>query len=113
MQSFQRSLGGIVETRHGAGHDTRDARYAENVPAVLATQDRQCRLDDPQRPKKVGLELSLHVFQPSLFNRADEGITGIVQHDIKSAEMPVGLSNSIPDQLFIGYVYCRGKTRSP
>ena len=79
------------------------------MPAALLPQQRQGSLDHPKHPKIVRIKQSANVSLARLFNRADEGITSIVENNVQLAGVSVGLRNYLPHLFGVGYVKRQGE----
>ena len=79
------------------------------MPATLLPQQRQCSLNDPESTEIVGVEHSTYVGLARLLNRANQTVTGIIEDDVKFAEVRVSLPNGMPGPISIGHVECQGK----
>src|SRR5258708_18054207 len=53
---------------------------------ALGAHDRQRRLGHPERAEQVGLELGSGFGLADLLNRAEEAVTGVVDHHVEAAE---------------------------
>ena len=71
-------------------------------------QQGQGRLDHPKHPKVVRIEQSANVGLARLLNRADEGVTGIVENNVQPAEVLVGLRNRLPHLFGVRYIKRQG-----
>ena len=61
------------------------------MPAALLPQQRQCGLNYPERTEVVRVKHGANVGLARFLNRADQSVTGIIEDDVKLAEMRVSL----------------------
>jgi hypothetical protein len=69
----------------------------------------QCGLNDSELTEVVRVKQSADVCLVCLLNRADQGVTGVVEDDVKPTEMRVSLLNDLPDLIGIGHVERQGQ----
>src|ERR1700733_7298565 len=63
------------------------------MTALLRSENGQYSLNDPQCTEEVGLHLRPGLFLGYLFDRSNEAVAGIIDHDVESPEMLVSLFN--------------------
>lgn len=103
-QALQGPLGGVVGAQVGEGSDAADGGDLHNVAAALGAQDGQDGLCDGQRAEEVGLELVAYLLFGDLLDRAEQTVSGVVDHHIQSAEVRVGGGDGRVDGVTVGDV---------
>ena len=66
-------------------------------------------MNDPELTEVVRVKQSTHVCLVCFLNRADQGVTGVVEDYVKPAEMRVSLLNGFPDLIGIDHVERQGQ----
>ena len=89
-QSLQRPLRRVVHADVLERRDPADRRDLQDVARVLAAQDGQRGLGDPQRAEHVRLELVARVGLGQFLDHAELAVAGVVDDDVEPSEVPGG-----------------------
>jgi hypothetical protein len=62
-------------------------------------------------PNKVGLELVAELLLAELFDRAAQGVAGVVDHDVQPSEVVVGAAHGLEHGLPVGHIQTERQQR--
>lgn len=77
--------------------------------AALLPQQGECGLNDPELTEVVRVKQGADVGLVRFLNRAVQGVTSVVEDDVKPAEMRVSFLNGFPDLIGIDHVERQGQ----
>src|ERR1700722_13038765 len=83
---------------------TKAARCAENMATTLLSQHRQHCPNDGKCAKDIRVIKSPDLVRAGFFNRADQGIAGVIENDVETPEAIVSLCHGGLHLIGFGYI---------
>ena len=94
----------MIQPERGEGVHAADGRHLDDVARTLLPEIGQRRLRHPQGAEQVGLDLGPGLLLGDLLDGAEQAVAGVVDNDIETAEVVVGVPDGGVHRRLVGHV---------